>query len=143
MRDKVTRQCPQTTTFEVKGEPKQIRTEIPLLTSLTKSNSLGLLVSLTSTTTATHLELTKLLKLGVQSVTSFRRLARCIVGKTGDFSDFLINTSQYHVSISEACRLNKAYLCSCKYRKTKQNHCMSIKQAKLLATAVRLLTTRT
>ena len=32
--DRVTRQCPQTTTFEVKGEPKQIRTEIPLLTSL-------------------------------------------------------------------------------------------------------------
>ena len=35
VRDKVTRQCPQTTTFEVKGEPKQIRTEVPLLTSLT------------------------------------------------------------------------------------------------------------
>ena len=33
-RDKVTRQCPQITTFEVKGEPKQIRTEVPLLTSL-------------------------------------------------------------------------------------------------------------
>ena len=32
---KVTRQCPQTTTFEEKGEPKQIRTEFPLLTSLT------------------------------------------------------------------------------------------------------------
>ena len=31
--DKVTRQCPQTTTFEEKGEPKQIRTEVPLLTS--------------------------------------------------------------------------------------------------------------
>ena len=27
-------QCPQATTFEVKGEPKQIRTEVPLLTSL-------------------------------------------------------------------------------------------------------------
>ena len=27
-------QSPQTTTFEVKGEPKQIRAEIPLLTSL-------------------------------------------------------------------------------------------------------------
>ena len=27
VRDKVTRQCPQTTTFEVKGEPKRIRTE--------------------------------------------------------------------------------------------------------------------
>ena len=31
VRDKVTRQCPQTTTFEVKGEPKQIRNEVPLL----------------------------------------------------------------------------------------------------------------
>ena len=35
VRDKVTRQCPQTTTFKEKGEPKQIRTEVPLLTSLT------------------------------------------------------------------------------------------------------------
>ena len=35
MRDKVTRQCPQTTAFEKKGEPKRIRTEVPLLTSLT------------------------------------------------------------------------------------------------------------
>ena len=35
VRDKVTRQCPQTTTFEEKGEPKRIRTEVPLLTSLT------------------------------------------------------------------------------------------------------------
>ena len=35
VRDKVTRQCPQTTTFEGKGEPKQIGTEVPLLTSLT------------------------------------------------------------------------------------------------------------
>ena len=35
VRGKVTRQCPQTTTFEEKGEPKQIRTEVPLLTSLT------------------------------------------------------------------------------------------------------------
>ena len=34
-RDKVTRQCPQITTFEEKGEPKRIRTEVPLLTSLT------------------------------------------------------------------------------------------------------------
>ena len=34
MKDKVTRQCPQTTILEVKGEPKQIRTEVPLLTSL-------------------------------------------------------------------------------------------------------------
>ena len=31
MRDKVTRQCPQITTFEEKGEPKRIRTEVPLL----------------------------------------------------------------------------------------------------------------
>ena len=35
VRDKVTRQCPQTTTFEEKGEQNQIRTEVPLLTSLT------------------------------------------------------------------------------------------------------------
>ena len=35
VRDKVTRQCPQTTTFEEKGEPKRIRTELALLTSLT------------------------------------------------------------------------------------------------------------
>ena len=35
MKDKVTRQCPQTTMFEEKGEPKRIRTEVPLLTSLT------------------------------------------------------------------------------------------------------------
>ena len=35
VRDKVTRQCPQTTTFDEKGEPKRIRTEVPLLTSLT------------------------------------------------------------------------------------------------------------
>ena len=34
VRDKVTRQCPPATTFEVKGQPKQIRTEVPLLTSL-------------------------------------------------------------------------------------------------------------
>ena len=34
VRDKVTRQCPQTTTFEEKGEPKQIRTEV-LLNGLT------------------------------------------------------------------------------------------------------------
>ena len=33
--DKVTRQCPQTTTFEEKEEPTQIRTEVPLLTNLT------------------------------------------------------------------------------------------------------------
>ena len=35
VKDKVTRQCPQTTTFEEKGEPKRIRTEVPLPTSLT------------------------------------------------------------------------------------------------------------
>ena len=36
VRDKVTlRQCPQTTTFEEKGELKQTRTEVHLLTSLT------------------------------------------------------------------------------------------------------------
>ena len=34
-RDKVTRQCPETTAFEEKGEPRRIRTEVPLLTSLT------------------------------------------------------------------------------------------------------------
>ena len=36
VRDKVTRQCPQTTIFEEKGEPEQIRTEVLLLTSLTR-----------------------------------------------------------------------------------------------------------
>ena len=35
VRDKVTRQCPQTTIFDEKGEPKRIRSEVPLLTSLT------------------------------------------------------------------------------------------------------------
>ena len=35
VRDKVTRQCPQTTIIEEKREPKRIRTEVPLLTSLT------------------------------------------------------------------------------------------------------------
>ena len=35
VRAKVRRQCPQTTTFEEKGEPKRIQTEVPLLTSLT------------------------------------------------------------------------------------------------------------
>ena len=35
VRDKATRQSPQTTTFEEKGEPTRIRTEVPLLTSLT------------------------------------------------------------------------------------------------------------
>ena len=33
--DKVTRQCPQTTSFEEKGEPKRYRTEVLPLTSLT------------------------------------------------------------------------------------------------------------
>ena len=33
MRDKVTRQCPQTTTFEEEGEQKRIRTEVLPLTS--------------------------------------------------------------------------------------------------------------
>ena len=35
VRDKVTRLSTDHTTFEEKGEPKRIRTEIPLLTSLT------------------------------------------------------------------------------------------------------------
>ena len=35
VRDKVARQCPQTTTFEEKGEPKRYRTEVLPLTSLT------------------------------------------------------------------------------------------------------------
>ena len=35
VRDKVTREYAQSTTFEEKGEPKRIRTEVPLLTSLT------------------------------------------------------------------------------------------------------------
>ena len=35
VRDKVIRQCAQTTTFEEKGEPKRIRPEVPLLISLT------------------------------------------------------------------------------------------------------------
>ena len=34
-RDTVRRRCPQTTTFEEKGEPKRIRNEVPLLTSIT------------------------------------------------------------------------------------------------------------
>ena len=34
VRDKVTRQCTQTTTFEEKGEPKRYRTEVLPLTSL-------------------------------------------------------------------------------------------------------------
>ena len=35
VRDKAARRCSQTTTFEEKGEPKRIRTEVPLLTRLT------------------------------------------------------------------------------------------------------------
>ena len=35
VRDKVTRQYPQTTTFKDKGEPKRYRTEVLPLTSLT------------------------------------------------------------------------------------------------------------
>ena len=35
VRDKVTRQCAQTSTFEENGEPKWFRTEVPQLTSLT------------------------------------------------------------------------------------------------------------
>ena len=34
VRDKVTRPCSQTTIFKEKGELKQIRTEVPLLSSL-------------------------------------------------------------------------------------------------------------
>ena len=32
VRDKVTKLCPLTTTFEAKGKPKHIRTEVPLPT---------------------------------------------------------------------------------------------------------------
>ena len=35
VRDKIARQCPQTTTFEAKGKPKRNRVEALLLTSLT------------------------------------------------------------------------------------------------------------
>ena len=35
VRDKVTRQCQQTTTSEEKGKPKRNRTEVPLLTNIT------------------------------------------------------------------------------------------------------------
>ena len=35
VRDEVTSQCPQPTTLEEKGEQKRVRTEVPLLTSLT------------------------------------------------------------------------------------------------------------
>ena len=39
VRDKVTRQYPQTTNFEVKGEPKQIRTEVPLPLTTERPNA--------------------------------------------------------------------------------------------------------
>ena len=39
VRDKVTRQCPHTSTLEVKGEPKQIRTRAPLLTTISHNMS--------------------------------------------------------------------------------------------------------
>ena len=41
VRDKVTRQCPQTTACEDKGEPKRYRTEVLPLTSLTNALPLG------------------------------------------------------------------------------------------------------
>ena len=41
VKDKVTGQCPQTTASEEKGEPKRIRTEVPLLTSLANALPLG------------------------------------------------------------------------------------------------------
>ena len=41
VRDKVTRQCPQTTAFEERGEPKRNRTEVLLLTSLSNALPLG------------------------------------------------------------------------------------------------------
>ena len=48
VRDKVTRQCPETTIFEEKGEPKLIRTEVLLLTSLTARPNRLTIVSLSS-----------------------------------------------------------------------------------------------
>ena len=48
VRDKVPRQCPETTILEEKGEPKRIRTEVPLLTSLpVRSNRLWWISSYT------------------------------------------------------------------------------------------------
>ena len=38
VRDKVKRQCPLTTSFEEKGEPKRIRTEVPLQASFVKKS---------------------------------------------------------------------------------------------------------
>ena len=45
VRDKVTKQHPQTATFEEKGEPKRIRNGVPLLTSLTIQYNTTLLLS--------------------------------------------------------------------------------------------------
>ena len=52
VRDKVTRQCPQTTIFKEKEKPKQIRIEVPLLTSLTNALPLGQTGSLALTAAA-------------------------------------------------------------------------------------------
>ena len=41
MRDSVTRRCPQIAILEEKGDPKRNRTEVLLLTSLTKASPLG------------------------------------------------------------------------------------------------------
>ena len=41
VKDKVTRQCPQSPTFEAKGETKQNRTEVFLLTNLNNALPLG------------------------------------------------------------------------------------------------------
>ena len=41
VRNKVTRQCPQATTFEERRKPKRIRTEVLLLTNLTNALPLG------------------------------------------------------------------------------------------------------
>ena len=40
-RDKVTRHCPQTTTFEGKGKPKRIRSEVPKLQYQSNTLPLG------------------------------------------------------------------------------------------------------
>ena len=62
VRDKVTTQRPQITTFEVKGQPKRFRTEVPLLTSLTpyrqakpahKEQGMSERINTTTTTTTT------------------------------------------------------------------------------------------
>ena len=54
VRDNVTRQCPHTTNFEEKGEPKRIRTEVPRLTSLSPDRYAK---TTTTTTTTTKLSL--------------------------------------------------------------------------------------